>query len=45
MCKQILLHNVKKTKNENELSTLIKTHLEVGGLAVNGVSCSLFMDK
>ena len=45
MCKQILTHNVKKTKNEAEISALIKTHLEVGGLAVKGVSCSLFMDK
>ena len=45
MCKQILIHNVKKTKNEAEISALIKTHLEVGGLAVKGVSCSLFMDK
>lgn len=45
MTKQILLHNVKKTKNEAELSSLIKTHLEVGGLAISGVSCSLFMDQ
>ena len=43
MCKQILIHNVKKTKNEAEISALIKTHLEVGGLAVKGVSCSLFI--
>lgn len=42
--KQVLLHNVKKTMTESKLSNLIKTHLEVGGMKIEQVSCSLFME-
>lgn len=42
--KQILIHNVKKTINESELSNLITQHLEVGGLKVESISCGLFME-
>lgn len=41
--KQVLIHNVKKTMDEDKLARLCKTHLEVGGLKVDSVSCSLFM--
>ena len=41
--KQVLIHNVKKTMDEDKLAQLCKTHLEVGGLKVDSVSCSLFM--
>lgn len=41
--KQVLVHNVKKTMDEDKLAQLCKTHLEVGGLKVDSVSCSLFM--
>ena len=41
--KQVLVHNVKKTMDEDKLARLCKTHLEVGGLKVDSVSCSLFM--
>lgn len=41
--KQVLIHNVKPILNENELAELCKTHLEVGGLKVDSVTCSLFM--
>ncbi|WP_170000600.1 hypothetical protein [Campylobacter sp. RM9328] len=42
--KQVLIHNVKKNLNSKEITNLIQTHLEVGGLKVKGVSCSLFME-
>ena len=41
--KQVLVHNVKKTMDEDKIAQLCKTHLEVGGLKVDSVSCSLFM--
>ena len=41
--KQVLVHNVKKNMDEDKLAQLCKTHLEVGGLKVDSVSCSLFM--
>ena len=41
--KQVLVHNVKKTMDEDKLAQLCKTYLEVGGLKVDSVSCSLFM--
>ena len=41
--KQVLVHNVKKTMDEDKLAQLCKTHLEVGGLKVDSVSCALFM--
>ena len=41
--KQVLVHNLKKTMDEDKLAQLCKTHLEVGGLKVDSVSCSLFM--
>lgn len=41
--KQVLVHNVKKTMDEDKLAQLCKTHLEVGGLKVDSVTCSLFM--
>lgn len=42
--KQVLIHNLKKTMTESKLSNLIKTHLEVGGMKIEQVSCSLFME-
>lgn len=41
--KQVLVHNVKRTMDEDKLARLCKTYLEVGGLKVDSVSCSLFM--
>ncbi|WP_169779663.1 hypothetical protein [Campylobacter curvus] len=41
--KQVLVYNVKKTMTETKLANLIRTHLEVGGLKVDSVTCSLFM--
>ena len=41
--KQVLVHNVKKTMDEDKLAQLCKTYLEVGGLKVDSVTCSLFM--
>jgi hypothetical protein len=41
--KQVLIHNVKKTMDEDKLAQLCKTHLEVGGLKVDNVACALFM--
>ena len=41
--KQVLVHNVKKTMDEDKLARLCKTYLEVGGLKVDSVTCSLFM--
>lgn len=41
--KQVLVHNVKKTMDEDKLARLCKTYLEVGGLKVDSVSCALFM--
>lgn len=40
--KQILIHNIKLNMNEDRLRTLIKTHLEVGGMAVDSLKCRLF---
>lgn len=42
MSKQIILNNVKLTKNENEIALACKTHLEVNTLNVDGVVTSLF---
>ncbi|MGB2552550.1 hypothetical protein ACPF04_05160 [Campylobacter sp. MOP51] len=42
--KQTLIHNVKKTMTESKLSSLIKTHLEAGGMKIEEVSCALFME-
>lgn len=41
--KQILLHNVKTTLNEDKIYSLIKSHLEVGGLNIESIKCRLFM--
>ncbi|ANE35646.1 hypothetical protein CIG11343_0585 [Campylobacter iguaniorum] len=41
--KQVLVYNVKKTVNENEMANLIKTHLEVNGKTIDSVTCRLFM--
>lgn len=41
--KQILIHNIKLNMNEDKLRNLIKTHLEVGGLKIDGLKCRLFM--
>lgn len=43
--KQILLHNVKKSIDEDKLRALIKTHLEVGGMQIDSLNCRLFMDN
>jgi len=40
--KQIILHNLKPTINEDDLYSAIKAHLEIDGLVVDSVYCSLF---
>jgi hypothetical protein len=42
MSKQIVLNNVKLTKNENDIYLACKTHLEVGGLNIESSYSSLF---
>lgn len=42
MSKQIVLNNVKLTKNENDIYMACKTHLEVGGLNIESSYSSLF---
>lgn len=42
MSKQIVLNNLKLTKNENDVYTACNTHLEIGGLNVSACACSLF---
>ncbi|MDD6055060.1 MAG: hypothetical protein PUB96_00710 [Helicobacteraceae bacterium] len=41
--KQVLVHNIKKTLSPSQISNLIKTHLEIGGIAINSVTCRLLM--
>ena len=40
--RQIILHNLKKSVDEDDLVSAIKAHLEVDGLVVDSVYCSLF---
>jgi len=40
--RQLILHNIKNTINEDELFSLIKAHLEVNGQSVTGVYAGLF---
>lgn len=42
--RQVIVHNVKKTINQNEMADLIIQHLEVNGQKIDGVVCSLFME-
>ncbi|WP_065838904.1 hypothetical protein [Campylobacter fetus] len=41
--KQVLVHHVKSSINENEMATYIKANLEVNGVAIKGLTCRLFM--
>lgn len=40
--RQVLIHNVKPTLTTDEIFALIKANLEVGGLAIKSLCCSLF---
>ena len=40
--RQIILHNIKKTINSNELPVYIKQYLEIGGKKIDGVLTMLF---
>ncbi len=40
--KQIVLNNIKKTKGEQDIYQACLTHLEVGGLKIEGIVSSLF---
>lgn len=42
MSKQIVLNNVKLSKNENDIALACKTHLDVNTLSVDSVVTSLF---
>lgn len=42
MAKQIVVNNVKLTKNESEIAMACKTYLDVGGLSVQSITSSLF---
>lgn len=42
MSKQIVINNLKLSKNENDVYTSCKQHLEIGGQNVEAVQCSLF---
>lgn len=43
--KQVLLHNVKLTKNEADIDLAIKMHLEIDLLKVDSTYCGLFKNK
>ncbi len=40
--KQIILHNIKLSKDENDIYQKIKDCVEIGGLNVDSIYCSLF---
>lgn len=40
--KQMLVHNIKLSKNENDLFEAIKINCEIDGASVDGIYCSLF---
>lgn len=42
MSKQIVINNVKLTKNENDIFLACETHLDVGGQSVQSITSSLF---
>ena len=42
MSKQIVINNVKLTKNESEIAMACKTYLNVGGTTVHSILSSLF---
>jgi len=39
--RQIVVHNIKKSKNEKDVANAIRTFLEVGGLRIDSVFTSL----
>lgn len=39
---QVLIHNVKLNLSENEIASLIRAHLETGGMSVDSLKCVLF---
>ncbi|EAJ1232662.1 hypothetical protein YY92_09015 [Campylobacter fetus] len=41
--KQVLVHHVKPSINENEMATYIKANLEINGVSIKGLTCRLFM--
>lgn len=42
LSRQLILHNIKLTKNENEIFMKIKECCDIGGLNVDSIYCSLF---
>lgn len=42
MAKQIVINNVKLTKNESEIAMACIAHLDVGSISVDSITCSLF---
>lgn len=40
--KQVILHNIKMTKNENEIYMAMVENMEIDGLKVDGVTATLF---
>lgn len=42
---QVILHNVKLTKNTDEIATKIKECLEIDGLKVDSIICCLFKES
>lgn len=43
--RQILLHNVKLTKNESDIDLAIKAHLEIDTFMVDSTHCGIFKNK
>lgn len=43
--KQVLIHNVKLSKNEADIDLAIKQHLEIDTLTVNSTLCGLFKSQ
>lgn len=42
LSRQIILHNIKLTKNEDDIYVKIKECMDIGGLSVDNIYCSLF---
>lgn len=42
---QMIFNNVKKTINEQELFRLMKEHLEIDGLDIDSIMCTLFKES
>lgn len=42
MARQVIINNVKLSKNETDIALACKTHLDVGGVSVDSITCGLF---